>query len=279
MCKLFLTMLHMKGAASIGAKIDIQAPRVAAMTVVIGVHSLLAMAMLAIGNPVDQRVMVDGGASAISVSFVPRVAPSYPAPPPPPPPVAESVVEVVEKPVEVVQPVPVDVATVIQEAQPAIHEYQADNEDDGSLPIRTYEPAVVAEASSPTVFDADEQLPGEFMSQVDVMPMELIEFRKTSSPVYLDEAKAAGEQGIVVLKVLVDELGFPVGIQIVKSTAGEALARETVRAVSEWQFKPAQRNGIAVKGALMVPVYFFLDGLPPALRHWKSMGGRSRSAT
>ncbi|WP_394697396.1 energy transducer TonB [Pseudoxanthomonas japonensis] len=59
--------------------------------------------------------------------------------------------------------------------------------------------------------------------------------------------------------------------------AGQLLTLEALRAISTWQFKPAMRDGVAVKGAMLVPIYFFLDGLPPSLKQWQAMGGTERN--
>lgn len=273
-------MLTMKARPSKLGNLDIQAQRVAAMTVVIGVHSVMALALFAYGTPLHQRKpMSDGGASTIKVSFVSRVASvAHPSPPPPPP--IESPAKVEQPRIEPVQTVRVEeVVAQPQVVQPAAYAFD-DSEDDGSLPIMTADPTVAAVTTAgPMIFDADQELPGEFLAEVDARPMELAEFRNTSAPVYLDEAKEAREQGIVVLRVLIDELGFPTGIQVVKSTAGQLLTQETIRAVSEWQFKPAEREGMRVKGVLLVPVAFFLDGLPPKLRNWKSAGTARHAST
>lgn len=273
------TMLTMKAAPSKLGNLDIQAQRVAAMTVVIGVHSVLALALFAYGSPLHQRKPVsDGGASSIKVSFISRTAAV--AHPPPPPPQIASPVKVEKPPVEPVQTVRVEESVAAPEIVPAAAYAYDNSEDDGSLPIMTADPTVAAETTAgPLLIDADQELPGEFLAEVDAMPMELAAFRNTSSPVYLDVAKAAREQGIVVLRVLIDELGFPTGIQVVKSTAGQSLTQETIRAVSEWQFKPAERDGKTVKGVLLVPVAFFLDGLPPKLRNWKTAGTARQAST
>lgn len=147
--------------------------------------------------------------------------------------------------------------------------------DDGRLPFMTLDPVAVEQepGEGPKIYGHSEEMPGEFMEAVDVLPMELAQYRKVRQPTYLKEARDAGEQGIVIVRVIVDELGFPVGLKVMRSTAGQLLTLEALRAISSWQFKPAMRDGVAVKGTMLVPIYFFLDGLPPSLKQWQAMGG------
>ncbi|MCW0399261.1 hypothetical protein NB700_001817 [Xanthomonas sacchari] len=146
------------------------------------------------------------------------------------------------------------------------------------LPFQTAEPIAAQEAPAPAVLGPADALPADFASDVDAVPIELAQYRKTNSPKYLEAARAAGQQGVVVLRVLVDEAGYPAAIQVAKSTAGEALTIETIRAVASWRFKPAEREGVPVKGVILVPVYFLLDKLPASFRSWHSASPANRKA-
>lgn len=280
----------MKGTSSLCSYIQgIQPARITAIAVVFSVHALLGLALLSLGTPVGHDAKRDVGSQrAIRVTFLQReMASPMPVAPEPltAPAIQQLAPELATQPLSVVDneapesPAEESLAVPHESLQaPSAAAERMAEEDDGSLPIRTEAPTLVAGAAQgPKLYTVGEDLPAEFLSEVDAIPMELVHYRKSNSPEYLESARAARHQGIVVLRVLVDEQGFPVGIQVVRSTAGDELAQESLRAVSEWQFKPAIKNGVAVKGTLLVPIYFFLDGMPPSLRQWRSMGGMNRT--
>ncbi len=256
---------------------SIQPTRIAAMASAMLIHGAMALLLLGRPAPVQQESRPHAGqGGGVQVNFIQAQVAVAP-PPPPPRPVTPKVAAAQPRPAPVTAP-----AVDAQEAAaaPAPVVVAAAEPDEPQHLFRTLDPTDVTQADAgPLVYGVDEELPGEFLAEVDVMPMERIEFRKTHQPIYSDEARDAGQQGIVVLKVLVDEVGFPVGIKVMRSTAGAELTIESLRAVSSWQFRPAMKDGVAVKGALLVPIYFFLDGMPPALKQWRTMGGMDRTST
>lgn len=256
--------------------------KVSALTAVIAIHALFALALLAVAHPTVQSGREGGSGSlgAMRVNFVPR---SEPADAPPPPPLPQRRVEQVEAVApavstqavsqissELTAAVPIDADKAAASEVPAVVRAAPLS---SMLPFQTAEPVDVdQEVAVPSLLGPADALPVEFTSNVDNVPMELAQFRKTNSPRYLEAARAIGEQGVVVLRVLVDEAGYPSAIQVAKSTAGESLTMETIRAVSGWRFKPAEREGQPVKGIILVPVYFILDKLPGSFRSWHSAG-------
>jgi len=69
-------------------------------------------------------------------------------------------------------------------------------------------------------------------------------------------------QGTVLLRVLVDESGMPVQVEIEHGSGYAALdrsAREQV--LAHWRFQPAMMNGHAVRAWAKVPVSFVLNNL------------------
>lgn len=63
---------------------------------------------------------------------------------------------------------------------------------------------------------------------------------------------------IVTLRLTVDASGRPRNIQVL-SDRDEVLARNLVAAVSQWQFTPARRNGIAVGATIELPLELIED--------------------
>ena len=61
------------------------------------------------------------------------------------------------------------------------------------------------------------------------------------------------EGAIVTLSLTVDASGQPSDIKVV-SHANRALTGNLVSAVSQWQFTPAKKNGVAVPSKIVLPV-------------------------
>jgi protein TonB len=79
-------------------------------------------------------------------------------------------------------------------------------------------------------------------------------------PRYPVAARRAGEQGTVILRVLVSREGAAVRVELDKSSGSphlDAAARETVKA---WRFTPARRGAEAIESWVVVPVVFRLEG-------------------
>lgn len=78
-------------------------------------------------------------------------------------------------------------------------------------------------------------------------------------PVYPKEAIAAGVQGTVLLQVAIDEKGVPSEILVV-SPLGFGLDDSAIKAVKQWRFQPATRDGEPVIGVSYVEINFRLEG-------------------
>jgi TonB family protein len=76
-------------------------------------------------------------------------------------------------------------------------------------------------------------------------------------PEYSEEARKAKWQGTVVLTVIVDELGRPNHVSVQRSL-GLGLDQKAIDAVSQWRFKPGQKDGKAVPVIATIEVNFRL---------------------
>jgi protein TonB len=76
-------------------------------------------------------------------------------------------------------------------------------------------------------------------------------------PEYSEEARRARYQGTVVLEALIRKDGRVDVIQLVRSL-GFGLDENAIRALKEWRFRPAMKNGIPVDFTLNVEVRFNL---------------------
>lgn len=78
-------------------------------------------------------------------------------------------------------------------------------------------------------------------------------------PSYPATSRRMGEQGKVLLRVLVDENGLPQQIEIKQSSGFERLDKAALASVQRWRFVPGKRNGIAEAMWNIVPVNFVLE--------------------
>lgn len=77
------------------------------------------------------------------------------------------------------------------------------------------------------------------------------------SPEFSDRARRAKFQGVVVLKLVVNEKGLPENIHIIKPL-GLGLDEKALRCVEKWRFKPAEKDGQPVPMEIAVEVDFHL---------------------
>ena len=78
-------------------------------------------------------------------------------------------------------------------------------------------------------------------------------------PAYPPAALRAGEEGTVVLRVEVGADGKPTDVQVADRSGSRELDRAAERAVRDWTFQPATRNGKAVASTVQVPVDFRVE--------------------
>ena len=86
----------------------------------------------------------------------------------------------------------------------------------------------------------------------DVKPPKLIH---SVYPEFSEEARRAKFSGTVEVHLIIDENGNPTHVQVAKS-AGMGLDEEAVKAVSQYRFKPATKDGKPVKVEVYIDVSF-----------------------
>jgi periplasmic protein TonB len=79
-------------------------------------------------------------------------------------------------------------------------------------------------------------------------------------PMYPAVSKRSGEQGRVLLRVLVDERGSVQSIEVEKSSGFSRLDEAALAAVRRWRFLPARLGERNVAGSALVPISFNLRG-------------------
>lgn len=73
-------------------------------------------------------------------------------------------------------------------------------------------------------------------------------------------ARRNGEEGTVLLKVLVTRDGVPSAVTVEGSSGSEHLDRAALEAVWSWRFVPAKQGGRAIEAWVRVPIVFRLEG-------------------
>lgn len=118
-------------------------------------------------------------------------------------------------------------------------------------------PAPVAE---PKVAPAPVQPPAPAQAATERGPMTVssVEYLQAPKPDYPLSAKRAGEQGKVIVRVLVDDKGHPERADIRESAGYPKLDEAARQAVLRASFKPHVEDGRAVPVYVLVPISFNL---------------------
>lgn len=202
-------------------------------------------------------VRILGYSSAIAINTIaaglllmPLQAPP-PAPPPDPPAVwilpATPTPPVLPPPIATPRP-PTDVPRVVTApVAPTAPVVEPVGVDQGTLPTTLpVEPTQVAS------IEAEPAVTGP-------APMTL-EYAVAPAPPYPRDSVRNGDEGLVMLQVLVDIDGRPLEVEIVDGSGHRELDQAARRHVlANWRFRPATRDGHPVQAIGLVPIDFKLD--------------------
>ncbi len=205
---------------------QVDAKRIAGNTLVIELHAVVfgALMMPSAWSPPERpaRPM-----EVIAVDITPPPLPPLPQPPQPEP---------IQRQVQPSpQPTPILAPTVPADPAPLV--------DGGELL------AIPGPDAGPVSDSFDPGPPSLATLAYDVAP----------APRYPRQALRDRAEGTVTLKVLVDETGRPLEVEVETSSGHRALdtaAREQV--LARWRFHPAQHQGRAIRAWALVPVVFSL---------------------
>jgi protein TonB len=87
-----------------------------------------------------------------------------------------------------------------------------------------------------------------------------VAYLEPPSPRYPPESKHAREEGLVILKVLIDESGHASSINVYRSSGHPRLDEEARKAVQRAVFRPYLDGGVARAAVALIPVEFSLRG-------------------
>lgn len=161
--------------------------------------------------------------------------------------------------IDVDKPKPVEVLPIVKPHQ-VVQQHEQTIPHVLPPPVTTQQQTQMSTAvvvTPPTI-----ELPPQTIGTVDPTPVEAsLTYRDASPPAYPRDALRNGIEGTVQLRVLVDETGHVLDVQIERSSGDHQLdtaAREHV--LRRWLFQPAQRNGVPMRAWGRVPIEFRLDG-------------------
>lgn len=87
------------------------------------------------------------------------------------------------------------------------------------------------------------------------------DYIKNPKPHYPEFARKAGQEGLTIIHVKIDEDGKPVSVTIKKSSGFSSIDQEALRAVKKWMFRPERKGTLRVSYEKDIPVRFRLDGI------------------
>jgi protein TonB len=127
---------------------------------------------------------------------------------------------------------------------------------------------ITAETAKPAEFVAPPEKtppqpaapPAPVIAEAVIIPPKFnADYLDNPAPGYPSLSKRLGEQGKVMLRVLVNSQGFPDKVEIDKSSGFARLDNAALQAVEHWKFVPARQGAQAVIASVIVPVSFILE--------------------
>jgi protein TonB len=217
------------------------------LAVVIAAH-ILTIGVLLYQSSLELVEMPQAEPAAMMVSLVsnpaqetePDVVPEVIEVPPEPQPV-KPVVKKLQPVKQIVEPQPV------QDAPTALSE---------PAPEAASEPAAPADTAPPSVAMAEKS------AEVPVVvepPRYGAAYLHNPPPIYPPVSRRLGEEGRVMLRVLVSADGTAQSVEIENSSGSDRLDRAASDAVKTWLFIPAKRDKQPISAQVIVPIQFSLN--------------------
>ncbi len=96
-------------------------------------------------------------------------------------------------------------------------------------------------------------VPASVAGAVDQLPRKLL---TNPAPPYPPDAYERRQQGLVLLKVQINEHGLVEAISVSESSGVASLDRAALQTVRTWRFEPARHGGVPVSSLVIVPIRF-----------------------
>ncbi len=198
-------------------------------------------------------------AAEVIAQFIAPPAPEPPAPAPAAPPTPAP-----PKPQPKPEPVKPQPAPKPVQKAPLLPKAIADPTPAPNAPTGTLDsalPAPVADATppAPAAPPAPPSAPAQPSGAAVQLPSSNATYLNNPRPSYPSISRRMGEQGKVLLRVLVDENGLPQQIEIKQSSGFDRLDKAALASVQRWRFVPGKRNGVPEAMWNIVPVNFVLE--------------------
>ncbi|RFO98311.1 energy transducer TonB [Rhodoferax lacus] len=121
-------------------------------------------------------------------------------------------------------------------------------------------PAVATSAVATQASTAPAATPATAPAAATTAPRFDAAYLDNPAPVYPPLSRRAGEEGRVLLHVLVEASGVAAQVEVRSSSGFERLDRAAMAAVRRWKFVPAKQGAEAVAAWVLVPIVFGLKG-------------------
>ena len=171
--------------------------------------------------------------------------------PPPPPPKPKPVIKK-QQPAEVIP-------------EPVVKEVPVVNESVATPSEQVVEPVVEQPVASPSVAPA-EQVAAAAPKETESVAQDVVEPPKFGAaylhnppPQYPVVSRRIGEEGRVLLRVLVSKKGDAEQVEIETGSGSTRLDKAAMDAVKKWRFIPAKRNNEPISAFVIVPIQFTLN--------------------
>ena len=119
------------------------------------------------------------------------------------------------------------------------------------VPVGSSEPTTTA--AIPPATKSDDTLSGSVLKIARPL------YKQNTAPPYPRRARRLGYEGIVLLKVLIDENGRVDNLTVLESSGHATLDRAAVSAVKNWLFEPGTEGGLKKKMWVKIPIRFDLE--------------------
>lgn len=166
----------------------------------------------------------------------PAPVPPAPTPPPPAPKPKPRPPAPAPKPVAAPSPAPAPVAQAAPEPEPA--------------PAPPREPVVAAPPPAPVAPPAPPRIE---------LPSTAADYLRNPQPEYPAISRRLGEEGQVMLRVLIGADGSAQQVELRRSSGYDRLDQAALDTVRRWRFVPGKRNGVAEAMWFNVPINFVLE--------------------
>lgn len=120
-------------------------------------------------------------------------------------------------------------------------------------------PVLVATSTESARAVAETKTPPAAVETPATPPLFNAAYLRNPAPAYPALARRNGDQGTVMLKVLVSPEGAPLQVELDQSSGSNPLDSAALDAVKGWRFVPARHGAQNIEGWVRVPVVFKLE--------------------